>query len=347
MADARLTPVILCGGSGTRLWPRSRVRKAKPFLPLVTQETLFEQALLRCSDRSRFESPVIVTGATHYPHVEAQIWAAPDAQIIVEPEPKNTAAAIALAAMRLPRDAIMLVCPSDHHIGHKDAFTEAAAAAAKLAINGSLVCFGVEPSAPETGFGYIHQGREIGGGGFEVLEFVEKPDLQRAIDFVASGKYWWNGGIFAFSVGQYLTELGEYRPAMLACVTEAVEKGRFVDRTFLPDAVHFAEIIAESVDHAIMENTRKIAMIPTQMEWSDVGNWRALHAVRERNVEGNTVHGPAELIGCCNVLIDTDGPRVHAIGLEDLIIVVDGEDVLVTSPAGAQLVGKLAGAINQ
>jgi len=314
---------------------------------LITQETLFEQALLRCSDPNRFDPPVIVTGARHLPHVEAQLWAAPNAQIIVEPEAKNTAAAIALAAMRLPEDAVMLVCPSDHHIGNRDAFTEAASSAAQLAVEGWLVCFGVQPSGPETGFGYVHVGREIGGGGFQVLKFVEKPDLLRARGYVASGEYWWNGGIFAFSVRQFLAELREHRAPMLAYVAEAVENGCFADRSFLPEAKSFARIAAESVDHAVMENTRNAAVVPTQMEWSDIGNWRALYAARERNADGNTVHGPAELVGCSNVLVDTDGPRVHAIGLEDLIIVVDGEDVLITSAAGAQLVGKLTGAVNQ
>lgn len=347
MADVRITPVILCGGSGTRLWPRSRASKAKPFLPLVTQETLFEQALLRCSDRDRFDPPIVVTGARHVQHVEAQLWAAPDAQTIVEPEPKNTAAAIALAALRLNPDAVMLVCPSDHYIGDRESFVDAAASAAELAAEGWLVCFGIEPSAPETGFGYVRRGEPLAHGGFKVAEYVEKPDLDRAVEYVASGEYSWNGGIFAFSVREFLAELGEHRPALLASTREAVEKGGFDDRTFLPDPVSFSAIEGESIDYAVMEKTRRAAILLVRMSWSDIGNWRALHAARDRNSKGNTVRGPAELVECTNLLVETDGPRVHAIGLEDIIIVVDGNDVLVTSTAGAQLVGKLSSAINQ
>ncbi len=345
-----IVPVILCGGSGTRLWPRSRVTKPKPFLPLIGDTTLFEATLQRAGG-DQFAPPIVVTGTAHLAHVEAQLGAGQGAQIIVEPAAKNTAAAIALAALRLPEDAVMLVCPSDHHIANVPAFVAAATAAAELAEQGWLVSFGIEPQAPETGFGYLRQGEAIGGsggiGGYKVAQFVEKPDLARAEAFLAEGGYAWNGGIFAFRVREFLAELSEHRPAIAAAVRKAVATGRSDGQRFHPDHTEFAKIEGESVDYAIMENTQRAAMVPAQMAWSDIGNWQALHQARERDAEGNAVHGPAELLDCRNVLVDTDGPRVSVIGLANVIVVVDGNDVLVTSAAGTQNVGKLAGAVNQ
>lgn len=343
----RITPVILCGGSGTRLWPRSRAAKPKPFLPLVGTRTLFEQALLRCGEEAHFDPAVVVTGTAHLEHVEAQLCGVPGARVIVEPAAKNTAAAIALAALRLPEDEIMLVCPSDHHIADCDAFVTAARAAAELAAEGWLVSFGIEAKAPETGFGYLRQGEAVGEHGFRVAQFIEKPDLARAEQFLADGGYAWNGGIFAFRVGTFLAELQQHRPKLAASVRRAVEQGTEEGRRFHPEAAAFAEIESESVDYAVMENTAKAAMVPADMGWSDIGNWQALHVTRERDEAGNAVSGDADLVDCRNVLVDSDGPHVSVIGLEDVIIVVDNGNVLVTTAAGAQKVGKLHGAVNQ
>lgn len=343
----QIIPVILCGGSGTRLWPRSRAQKPKPFLPLVGDGTLFEATLARCAAGEGFGAPVVVTGKAHLDHVEAQLGDDPDAAIIVEPAAKNTAAAIALAALRLPGDAVMLVCPSDHHIGDCDAFAASARAAAALAAEGWLVSFGIEAKTPETGFGYLKRGEAVGEQGFRVAQFVEKPDIDRATAFLAEGIYSWNGGIFAFRVKDFLDELKAHRPAIAAAVAEAVANGRSDGRRFHPDAGAFAAIDSESVDYAVMENTARAAMVPADMAWSDIGNWQALHAARPRDEAGNATAGPVELVDCRNVLVDSDGPRVSVIGLEDVIVVVDGNDVLVTTAAGTQKVGKLQGAVNQ
>ena len=343
----RITPVILCGGSGTRLWPRSRVSKPKPFLPLVGNNTLFEQALIRCGEGAHFDPAVIVTGRAHLDHVEAQLCGVPGAQIIVEPEARNTAAAIALAALRLPEDEIMLVCPSDHHIADCEAFAAAARSAAALAAEGWLVSFGIEANAPETGFGYLRRGDAVGEHGFRVAQFIEKPDLARAEQFLAEGGYAWNGGIFAFRVGTFLEELDAHRPKLADAVRRSVEKGSIDGHRFYPDAVAFSEIDSESVDYAVMENTARAAMVPADMGWSDIGNWQALHAARERDQAGNSVSGDVELVDCRNVLVDSDGPRVSVIGLENVIIVIDGNYIMVTTAAGAQKVGKLGGAVNQ
>lgn len=341
-------PVVLCGGSGTRLWPRSRKQKPKPFLPLVGDTTLFAATVLRCEREAGFGNPVIVTGAAHLEHVEEQLPDRANTRIIVEPQGRNTAAAIALAALALPEDAIMLVCPSDHHIGDRDAFRAAAREASKLAAQGWLVSFGIAPTAPETGFGYLKQGEPIAGtGGRQVERFVEKPDLARALEFLSSGEYAWNGGIFAFRVGTFLEELGRHRPEILASVKEAVAKGHVDGMRFLPDAEAFARVPSESVDYAVMENTDRAAMVPAVMAWSDIGNWQALHEALDRDEAGNAVKGNVELRDCSNVMVMSDGPRVSVVGASNLMIVVDGDEVLVCTPEGAQSVGKLSGAANQ
>ncbi|WP_028640388.1 mannose-1-phosphate guanylyltransferase [Novosphingobium acidiphilum] len=344
----KIVPVILCGGSGTRLWPRSRKAMPKPFLPLVGETTLFAATALRCSPDAGFAEPVVVAGAAHVPLVESQLPDAGAGSIIVEPAARNTAAAIALAAARLPAEAIMLVCPSDHHIGNTAAFQAAARAAADLAAQDWLVSFGIEATAPETGFGYLKRGAPIAGStGFQVERFVEKPDLDRARGFLADGGYSWNGGIFAFRAGAFLDELSRHRPDIADAVRAAVAAGHEDGDRFHPDPAIFGAIDGDSVDYAVMEKTARAAMVPVSMDWSDIGNWQALHDALPHDAQGNVVRGQVELKDCRNVHVQTDGPRVSVIGVEGLIIVVDGNDVMITTPAGAQLVGKLHGAVNQ
>ncbi|HWK41781.1 MAG TPA: sugar phosphate nucleotidyltransferase [Croceibacterium sp.] len=339
-------PVVLCGGSGTRLWPRSRKQAPKPFLPLVEDQTLFEATLGRCARDARFAAPMVVTGKAHLAHVETQTAAFPGAQVIVEPEAKNTAAAIALAAERLPPDAIMLVCPSDHHIANAAAFRDAASTAAALAGQDWLVTFGIAPTAPETGYGYIRRGDALEGG-FQVDRFVEKPDHATAEQFLAEGSYSWNGGIFVYRAGAFLEELRRHRPDLAEAAHRAVAGGREQGVEFHPDAAAFSEIAPESVDYAVMENTSRAAVVPVSMGWSDIGSWHALRDARPGDEAGNRTRGRVELVDCRNVLAETDGPRISVIGLEDIAVVVDGDEVLVTTMAGAQKVGKLGGAANQ
>lgn len=337
-------PVILCGGSGTRLWPTSRKLKPKPFLPLLGTRTLFREACDRCADNAQFAPPMVVAGSQHVTLIEEQ---APTSglSIVVEPAARNTAPAIALAAARLDSDAIMLVCPSDHHIADEVAFQAAAKAAAQLARGGKLVAFGITPDRPETGYGYIKRGAEIEKG-FDIARFVEKPDLAKAKEFLKDGGYAWNGGIFVFRAGQLLDELSAHRPEMAKAVQEAVASGREEGVQFHPDAQIFAAIEGDSIDYAVMENTQNAAMVPVAMGWSDIGDWSALHDAMPIDDSGN-MGAKAQLVDCRNVLVKSDGPRVSAIGLEDIIIVVDGDDVLVTHRGHTQKVGKLDGAQNQ
>lgn len=338
--SAAIHPVILSGGSGTRLWPRSRPGKPKPFLPLLGDRTLFEQTLDRCVDSARFAAPLVVAGSAHVGHILAQAPAS--ASLIVEPAAKNTAPAIALAAAWLPADAIMLVCPSDHHIADTAAFAAAVDAAAALARDDWMVALGIAADRPETGFGYIRRGAVLGSG-YQVDRFVEKPDLAAATAFLAEGGYDWNGGIFAFRAGAFLAELAAHRPEMARLARAAIADARREDRLIHPAAAPFAEIAGESVDYAVMEHTARAAVVPAAMGWSDVGNWAALRDARVGDANGNRVIGAAELVDCRNVLVDSDGPRISAIGLTDVIIVVDGDDILVTTIDGAQKVGKLPG----
>ncbi|PKP63203.1 MAG: mannose-1-phosphate guanylyltransferase, partial [Alphaproteobacteria bacterium HGW-Alphaproteobacteria-9] len=268
-------PVILCGGSGTRLWPVSRKAVPKPFLPLVSDETLFEQAVRRVAGDDRFAAPLVVAGAAHADLITAQLSDTPGARLVIEPAARNTAPAIALAAALLPPDAVMLVCPSDHHIADAAAFRAAALAAAELARQDYLVAFGIAPDRPETGYGYLQRGEPLAGG-FTVARFVEKPDLARAQQYCASGDYSWNGGIFAFRAGHLLAELAAHRPDMARLVAEAVAGGREEGFCFYPAPAPFAAIDGDSIDYAVMENTARAAMVPARMGWSDIGNWAAL-----------------------------------------------------------------------
>ncbi|MBS1240162.1 MAG: mannose-phosphate guanylyltransferase [Proteobacteria bacterium] len=342
----RITPVILCGGSGTRLWPRSRKALPKPFLPLVGEASLFAATLTRAADPAIFAPPVVVAGSAHLGLIESQLAEGSGALTIVEPEGRNTAAAIALAASRLPEDAVMLVCPSDHHIADQAAFADAASRAAALARGGWLVAFGIAPTRPETGYGYIRRGEALADG-YRIERFVEKPDLATAEGWLAEGGYCWNGGIFAFRAGTFLEELARHRPHMAQAVAEAVRAGREEGARFHPDAGAFARIVAESVDYAVMEQTDRAAMVEANMGWSDIGNWQSLRDARDGDADGNVIRGEAELLDCRKVMVETDGPRVSVVGLEDVIVVVDKGEVLVTSAKGAAQVGKLKGAASQ
>lgn len=341
-------PVILCGGSGTRLWPVSRKSLPKPFLPLVGEETLFEQAVRRVAGDDRFAAPLVVAGPAHIDLITAQMSGAEGWRVVVEPCARNTAPAIALAAALLPADAVMLVCPSDHHIADPAAFRAAALAAADLARDDYLVSFGIAPDRPETGYGYLQHGAPLADG-FAIRRFVEKPDLARAQEYLASGDYSWNGGIFAFRAGHLLAELAAHRPDMARLVAQAAAEGQADGALFHPASAPFAAIDGDSIDYAVMENTARAAMVPVEMGWSDIGNWAALADALADAADdaGNVARGAADLDQCRGVLAMTDGPRISAVGLEDICIIVSGNEVLVTTRDGAQRVGKLPGAANQ
>lgn len=346
-------PVILCGGGGTRLWPLSLKTKPKPFLPLIGDTSLFQQAIARMSGDARFADPIIVAGAAHQDIITAQLDGASH-RLIIEPTARNTAPAIALAAAVLDPDDIMLVCPSDHYIADEKSFCAAAVAAGELAADDYLTAFGIAPEHPETGYGYIRQGEAVGGvggGGFAIAEFVEKPDLARAQSYLASGDYSWNGGIFAFRAGAFLSALEEHRPLMAKGVADAVAGAVREGSVIRPEPSSFSGIEGESVDYAVMENTARAAMVPASMGWSDIGNWAALYdalnAQEGASPNIDVTRGEVDLLDCNGVLAISDGMRISAVGLQNVSIVVANGEVLVTTRDGAQKVGKLPGAVKQ
>ena len=339
-------PVILCGGSGTRLWPRSRKARPKPFLPLVGERTLFQQSLDRVTNGDMFAAPVIVGGESHRTAIADQLAGRPDVRMVVEPAARNTAPAIALAAHLLADDEVMLVCPSDHHIGDVGAFHDGVARAAELARAGYLVSFGIAPTSPETGYGYIRQGEPVMQG-HRIDRFVEKPDRKTAEQFLAAGGYVWNGGIFAFTAGAFRQELERYRPEMAKAVAASMAGAQSEGGIWHPGHEVFAAIEGESIDYAVMENTERAAVVAADMGWSDIGNWQALKAARGGDADGNFTAGKVDMVDCRNVMAETDGPRISVVGLENVVIVVDGDEVLVTSSDGTQRVGTLPGASAQ
>lgn len=338
-----ITPVILCGGDGTRLWPLSRARAPKPFLPLIGEDTLFEKALGRVSGPT-FSDSIIVTGSAHVELVERQIGAAAVREIVVEPEPRGTAAAAGLAAARVTPDSILLVCPSDHHIEDESAFLEAVQRAAALAADGWLVAIGVAAASAETRFGYLRRGKALGPAAFETEQFVEKPPAEVARDFVESGEFAWNSGIFAFRARNYLDHLGRYRPDFADTLARAIAGGRSGEGRFDPSRSIFCGLGVESIDKAVMENTDRAAVVMSDPGWSDVGDWLTLYNKRPKDSLGNSVRGPAELLDCRDVLVDSDGPRVHLLGVEGIIVVVEGGDVLVAKAGHSREVGKFGAA---
>ena len=326
----------------------------KPFLPLLGDQSLFQRALGRVADTADFAPPLIVASDVHRTLIEEQIPDGTDYRLLVEPAARNTAPAIALAAALLPPEAIMLVCPSDHHIADEVAFSAAAKAAARLAAEDYLVSFGISPDRPETGYGYLKQGGALEDG-YLIEKFVEKPDLTTATAYLESGEYSWNGGIFAFRAGSFLSELAAFRADMAQLIAGAARGGRAEGALFYPATEPFLAISGESIDYAVMENTSRAAMVPVEMGWSDIGSFASLHDALAAvpgaaDPHGNIVRSNgagADLVDCHNVMVASDGPRVSAVGLSDICVIVSGDEVLITSRAGTQTVGKLPGAVLQ
>jgi mannose-1-phosphate guanylyltransferase len=331
----RITPVILCGGSGTRLWPLSRRARPKQMLALTAAGTMLQMTAARVSDRDRFEAPLVIAGAEQAESAVRQLDEAGIAAgaLIVEPVGRNTAPAIALAASSLARDNLMLVMPSDHLIGDPARFIAAVEAAAAVAEAGWLVTFGVQPDRPETGYGYIRRGDQIEPGVFRAERFVEKPDAATAQLYLDQGCYDWNGGIFMFRAGRYLDALRRFAPAIFEAVSAAMDRARPAGADIRPDPDSFASSPSVSIDYAVMERDDRVAVVPVEMGWSDIGSWDALHAVREADARDNVAKGPVTLVDSDNCLVHSAGTRVVALGVRDLIVVV-AEDAVLVLPRG-------------
>lgn len=340
-------PVILSGGSGTRLWPLSRAGRPKQFLALgAGGGSLLADTAARISDPGLFHPPLAVCGAAHADMV-AEALAEHGATLLVEPAARNTAPAIALAAHALPPDALMLVLPSDHVIGDVAAFHAAVRAGVPLADTGWLVTFGMEAGRPETGYGYIALGEEIAPGVRRALAFVEKPDRETAERYVADGGHVWNAGIFLMRADAFLAALARHAPDIAAAAGAAMAGAARTGARIDPDAAAFADAPARSIDHAVMEKAGRVAVVPAAIGWSDVGNWEAIADLMPADAAGNRIAGPAlaEESGGC--LIRSDGPLVLAAGVENLVIVATGDAVLVMPRGDGQRIRRAVEALRK
>lgn len=350
----KIYPVILSGGSGTRLWPLSRVALPKQLLQLVSDQTMLQETVLRVTGRPEIVSPVVVCGNDHRFLVAEQLHrinVTPTA-ILLEPEGRNTAPAVAVAANFLrARDpeALMLVLPADQVINDLDAFHDAIALAASSVTAGSLVTFGIVPTAPETGYGYIRRGGELAHlpGCYKVDQFVEKPDLPTAEQFIADGGYSWNSGMFLFGATTYLSELERLQPEMAECCATAVSKA-YADLTFCRlDEASYERCPSDSIDFAVMEHTRRAVVIPVDLGWSDVGSWSALSAIQESDHNGNVLHGDIFLDGVNDSLVHAEGRFVAVIGVDNLVVVETRDAILIVAKDQVQKVKKVVDHLKQ
>jgi mannose-1-phosphate guanylyltransferase / mannose-6-phosphate isomerase len=343
MGQRRIHPVVLCGGSGTRLWPLSRALYPKQLLALASERTLLQDTLLRTADPDRFAPPLVVGNEEHRFVVAEQLRTAgiePEA-LILEPAGRNTAPAAAVAALLLSRDdpgAHMLVMPADHVIGAPQAFLDAVGSALRASEAGKLVTFGITPTSPHTGYGYIHRGDVLPElpGCRAVSRFVEKPDAATAAAWVATGEYLWNSGIFLFPAARYLAELEQAEPAIVDASRRALDSaGR--DLSFLRlDAAAFGASPAKSIDYAVMERAADAVVVPVEMEWSDVGSWSSLWEISAKDDAGNATRGTVIAVDVVDSLLRSDGPAIAAVGLRDLVLVATKDAVLAVSRERAE-----------
>jgi mannose-1-phosphate guanylyltransferase/mannose-6-phosphate isomerase len=336
-----VVPVILCGGSGSRLWPMSRRLLPKQFLPLVGERTLFQDTALRTRGVPGAGAPIVVTNA------EQRFLAADQLAeigvearaLLLEPAGRNTAPAVAAAALHVAREdpaAVLLVQPSDHVIGDLAAFRAAVAEAVAAARDGHLVTFGMPPTEPASGYGYIEAGDALGGNTFRIRRFIEKPTVEKARALLAQGGFYWNSGMFVFQARRYLEELGRLNPAMLQAVRAALERAT-TDLAFLRlDKDAFGACPADSVDYAVMERTAAGAMVRAAMGWSDVGSWSALWEVGAKDGARNVARGDVELRDASGCYVHANGRHVSVLGAKDLVVVETDDAVLVAAKDRAQ-----------
>jgi mannose-1-phosphate guanylyltransferase/mannose-6-phosphate isomerase len=330
-------PVILCGGTGSRLWPLSRALLPKQFLPLVSDRTMLQDTVRRLAGMQAIAAPLVVSNAEHRFLVAEQLR---DIGVqmhthVLEPAGRNTAPAAAAAALCVAAadpEATLLVLPADHLIKDVARFHAAVREAAAVADEGKLVTFGIRPSGPVTGYGYIRRGARLDGAdnAYAVAEFIEKPDLERARKLVAAGGYDWNSGMFVFRARRYIDELGRWRPDILSATRNALDRGvRDLDFLRLDEAA-FGECPSDSIDYAVMEKTRDAAVVAADFDWSDIGSWEALWATQMKDGAGNVQRGDVHLDRASGCYVRAESRLVAAVGVKDLVIVETDDAVLVT-----------------
>jgi mannose-1-phosphate guanylyltransferase / mannose-6-phosphate isomerase len=353
-ASFLIHPVILSGGSGTRLWPVSRSVYPKQLIALAGPRTLLQETAERVRDPGVFAPPLVLCNEAHRFVIAEQLreLELEPAAIVLEPTARNTAPAIAVAAVMVEArdpDGILLVLPSDHVIRDGRSFDVALARAADAARAGHLTTFGIVPERPETGLGYIRRGAPHAriAGVHAIAEFVEKPDLARAEQFLASGEYAWNSGMFVFPVARLLSELERLEPALLAHCRAAVA-GASRDLTFTRlAATPFAECRAISIDHALMERTEGAVVVSAEIGWSDVGSWAALWEVGERDPRGNVTLGDVVLHDVDDSYLRSDGRLIAAVGVRDLVVIETPDAILVAPRERSQDVREVVAALER
>ena len=337
-----ILPVVLAGGSGTRLWPLSRALHPKQFLALTGGRTMLQETLLRLAEVDGALDPCIVCNEEHRFLAAEQCreigisWSV----IMLEGAPRGTAPAAALAACRAlaaGEDPALLVAPSDGHVESAERFRQAVAAGLGAAAGGRLVTFGVPPTAPETGYGYVRAGETLGGGARRVDEFVEKPDREAAEEYVESGAFLWNSGIFLFKASTWAEALSRHAPEVLASCRAAIEEGT-TDLDFFRPGPEFASAPAASIDRAVMERTNGAAVVPLETGWSDLGSWPALHSASSGDSDGNAISGDVVAVETTNSLVRAESRLVATVGIDRLVVVETADAVLVSSREASQRV---------
>ncbi|CAM3871222.1 mannose-1-phosphate guanylyltransferase/mannose-6-phosphate isomerase [Parendozoicomonas haliclonae] len=345
-----LQPIILSGGSGSRLWPQSRSLYPKQFLALVDDHTMLQNTVTRLNGLSYISVPVVIANEEHRFLVAEQLRQIDTRAeaIILEPVGRNTAPAVALAALKAVsnEDAVLLVLAADHAIASKDAFHAAIEAALPAAECGKLVTFGIVPSSPETGYGYIKADKSDDNVSImNVMQFVEKPDLETAKQYLASGNYFWNSGMFMFKASRYLEELGRYRPDILAACQSAMEV-QHTDLDFVRlNEEAFKSCPDDSIDYAVMEKTADAVVIPLDAGWSDVGSWSSLADISNKDNLGNSTLGDTLLHDTRNTYVRSEKKLIATVGVDDLIITETDDSILVAHKDKVQDVKKIVEAL--
>jgi len=330
-----IVPVIMAGGSGTRLWPLSRAAHPKQFLRLHGEDTMLQATVKRLSGLD-IQSSITICNEEHRFFVAEQLREIDKlGSIILEPVGRNTAPAIALAALTVKDDPLLLVLAADHVIQDEAAFNAAVVRAIPLAETGKLVTFGIVPSEPDTGYGYIKRGNDFGEG-FTVDEFAEKPSLEVAQGYISSGEYYWNSGMFLFRASSYIEELNKFRPDILEQCKASVMDVK-ADLDFLRiNKETFESCPAESIDYAVMEKTSQAVVVSMDAGWSDIGSWSSLWGISEKDGDGNSTHGDVILHNTHNSYVKTDERLVAAIGVNDLVIVSTKDALMVAHKDSVQ-----------
>lgn len=334
----KVQPVILCGGSGTRLWPASRTKYPKQFMLLGNGSNLFKETLNRTNALKETEEPIIVSNDAYRFYASASMHEEGRAgTIILEPISRNTAPAIALAAFAAleSQDSLLLVLPSDHRFAHPEKFCEAVELARPAAESGMLVTFGIQPSCPETGYGYIKRGTVLGNGVFKVDRFLEKPLKDRAAAMLAEGGFYWNSGIFFFKASVYLDELRLFAPDIWQAVQQSW-KERKSDLSFIRPGTAFCQSPSDSIDYAVMEHTEKAAVVPVDCGWSDLGSWEAFYEAAPKDDDGNACEGDVIVENTSNCYLRSSGRLIAALDVHDLAVVETRDAILVTDRRKSQ-----------